>query len=203
MRLIVATTNRNKLREIRGILEGMPVELAGLDACPPAEEPEETGQTFAENARQKALYYAGVLGGLTVAEDSGLEIDGLGGEPGVYSARYGLPAAESYQQKFELIYARLRERGALGCPARFVCALAVADGGRILFEARGTIEGRIHDGPSGDGGFGYDPIFLYPPLGRTLAQMTEGEKALVSHRGGAFRQLRAYLATRPAEVFER
>jgi XTP/dITP diphosphohydrolase len=197
MRLLVATTNRNKLREIRAIMDGLDIALDGLDAFPPVAEPEETGYTFAENARQKAAYYSTRLGVQVVAEDSGLEIDGLGGEPGVHSARYGGAAAGTYPEKFALVYAGLRDRAALGCPARFVCALAVADGLRILFEARGTIEGRINDVPAGDGGFGYDPIFFYPPLNRTLAQLTEHEKTRVSHRGQAFRQLRDHLAARP------
>ena len=197
-RLVVATTNPNKLREIRGILDGAGVTVEGLDAFPPVAEPEETGATFAENARQKAVYYATALGVTVVAEDSGLAIDGLGGEPGVHSARYGGPDAATYPQKFALVYAGLRARGALGSPARFVCALAVADGASILFEARGTIEGRVHDEPRGDHGFGYDPIFFYPPLGRTLAELGDDEKAAVSHRGTAFRHLRAHLATRPA-----
>jgi XTP/dITP diphosphohydrolase len=197
-RLVVATTNANKLREIRGILDGTGVSVDGLDAFPAVAEPEETGATFAENARQKAIYYSKVLGVTAVAEDSGLEIDGLGGDPGVESARYGGPAAATYPQKFALVYAGLRARGAMGSPARFVCALAVADGANILYEARGTIEGRVSDSPKGDGGFGYDPIFFYPPLGLTLAELDEGAKASVSHRGQAFRQLREHLASHPA-----
>ena len=203
MRLLIATTNRNKLREVRGIFEGAPLALDGLDAFPSVDEPEETGRTFAENGRQKAAYYSARLGVVAVAEDSGLEIDGLDGEPGVYSARYGGADAETYPQKFALIYRQLRQRRALGCPARFVCALAVADGSRIVFEARGTIEGRIADAASGAGGFGYDPIFFYPPLGRTLAELTEAEKAAVSHRGGAFGQLRAFLAARAWSLGDR
>jgi len=198
VRLVVATTNPDKLREIRGIIRVPGVVLVGLEACPPVAEPEETGSTFAENARQKAVYYSNALGLVVVAEDSGLEIDGLGGEPGVQSARYGGPAAVTYPQKFALVYAGLRARGAMGCPARFVCALAVADGPRVLFEARGTIEGRVNDAPAGEGGFGYDPIFFYPPLNRTLAQLGEAEKAAVSHRGQAFRLLRERLAADPS-----
>ena len=198
LRLVVATTNANKLREIRGILDGTGVSVDGVDAFPAVAEPEETGATFAENARQKAIYYSSVLGVTAVAEDSGLEIDGLGGEPGVQSARYGGLAAATYPQKFALVYAGLRARGAMGSPARFVCALAVANGADILYEARGTIEGRVNDSPKGDGGFGYDPIFFYPPLGLTLAELDEGAKASVSHRGQAFRQLREHLASHPA-----
>jgi XTP/dITP diphosphohydrolase len=106
-------------------------------------------------------------------------------------------AADTYDKKFALVYTRLRERQALGSPARFVCALALAGGGGILYESRGTIEGVIADGPRGDGGFGYDPIFFSPAHGRTLAQLTEEEKAVVSHRGRAFRLFREALTARP------
>jgi XTP/dITP diphosphohydrolase len=198
VRLLVATTNPNKLREIRGIMAGLDLEIEGLDAYSPIAEPEETGATFEENARQKAVYYSTRLGVPAVAEDSGLEIDGLGGEPGVQSARYGGPEADTYEKKFALVYSRLRAGGALGSPARFVCALALADGDRILFESRGTIEGKIADGPHGDGGFGYDPIFYSPPHDRTLAQLTEDQKAEVSHRGQAFRRFRDAFVARPA-----
>ena len=192
MRLLVATTNPNKLREISGILADIDVELVALDAFQPVAEPEETGHTFAENARAKAVYYSTKLGVVAVAEDSGLEIDALGGEPGIHSARYG-GAALPYPEKFAILYAKLRERRAPDSTARFVCALAVARGAQILFEARGTVEGRVADVPRGTHGFGYDPMFYYPPLDRTLAELSDGEKALVSHRGQAFRQLHAYL----------
>jgi XTP/dITP diphosphohydrolase len=192
VRLLVATSNANKLREIAGILAGMPVETIGLDAFPDVPPPAETGCTFAENARQKAIFYANACGEITVAEDSGLEIDALGGEPGVHSARFG-GMVGAYPRKFEIIYQRLRERGALDSPARFVCALAVAHERHILFEARGVVEGRIAEAPRGAQGFGYDPIFFYPPFGRTLADVPAERKAEVSHRGQAFRQLRAFL----------
>ena len=121
--LLVATTNRGKLREIRPLLAGLSIELVTLDAWPSLAAPEETGRTFEENARLKARYYAAATGLMTVAEDSGLEIDALGGAPGVESARYG-GADASYQEKFRLIYDALRAREAGGSPARFVCALA-------------------------------------------------------------------------------
>jgi XTP/dITP diphosphohydrolase len=191
VRLVIATTNRNKVREIRLLLAGVPFELATLDRWPAVEAPDETGQTFDENARAKALHYAAATGELTVAEDSGLEIDALGGAPGVESARYG-GAGTSYPEKFALIYEALRDRGAAASPARFVCALALARNGRILFETRGTVEGEIAPAPRGDGGFGYDPIFFYPPFGQTLAEAGD-QKAEVSHRGAAFRALRVFL----------
>ena len=190
-RLLVATTNTHKVREIRGLLTAVPVELITLAAWPTLAAPEETGATFEENARAKARYYAAATGELTVAEDSGLEIDALNGAPGVESARYG-GVDTSYPDKFSMIYKALRDRGAADSPARFVCAVALARGGEILFETRGTVEGRIAPEPRGSGGFGYDPIFFYPPYGQTLAEAAD-RKAAVSHRGAAFRALQAYL----------
>jgi len=192
-KLLVATTNRGKLREIAPLLSGLPLDLVTLAEWPSLQAPEEAGQTFAENARAKARYYATATGLLTVAEDSGLEIDALGGRPGVESARLGGPGA-SYPQKFALIDDALRAKGAIESAARFVCALALAEGAHIVFEASGTIDGRIAPEPKGEGGFGYDPIFFFSPFGCTLAQAGD-RKWAVSHRGEAFRALRAFLET--------
>lgn len=189
--LLLATTNRGKLTEIVDLLDGMPFALRTLADWPDLAAPEETGTTFAENARQKALYYARRTGLATVAEDSGLEIDALGGAPGVLSARFG-GETSSYPEKFALIEDGLRRVGATDRTARFVCALALVDGDRVRFEARGTVEGLIVSEPRGAGGFGYDPIFFYPPFGCTLAEAGE-RKSSVSHRGEAFRQLRTFL----------
>lgn len=194
MRLLIATTNPHKVREIRALLESTPVELLTLDAFSALTAPDETGRTFEENARLKAHYYAAATGELTVAEDSGLEIDALGGAPGVESARFG-GADTSYADKFAMLYNALRANGSASAdgPARFVCALALAHADRILFEARGTVEGRIAPEPKGTRGFGYDPIFFYPPYGQTLSEATEERKSAVSHRGAAFRRLRDFL----------
>ena len=189
--LLVATTNRGKVREIEEILAGVPFKLVTLADWPDLVPPEETGRVFEENARGKAVYYAKATRQLTVAGDSGLEIDALGGQPGIESARWG-GAETTYPQKFALIYEALRAKRALDSPARFVCALSLVRGGEILFETRGTVEGRIAREPKGEGGFGYDPIFFYPPLGRTLAEV-DHEKSAVSHRGAAFRRLRTFL----------
>ena len=191
--LLVATTNRGKLREIKSLLAGVSHEIVTLDAWPDVAAPEETGTTFDDNARAKALYYAAQTGQLTMAEDSGLEIDALGGAPGVESSRFG-GADTTYPEKFARIYDALRTGGAATSAARFVCALALARPGAILFETRGTVEGRIAPEPKGHGGFGYDPIFFYPPFGRTLAEVS-ARKSAVSHRGQAIRALRAYLET--------
>jgi XTP/dITP diphosphohydrolase len=190
-RLLVATTNPNKVREIRQMLAGAPVEIVTLAEWPHVTAPDEAGRTFEENARAKALYYAAATGELTVAEDSGLAIDALDGAPGVESARFG-GAELTYPEKFALIDAALRAKGDRESRARFVCALALGRGGRVLFEARGTVEGRISPEPRGQGGFGYDPIFFYPPYGQTLAEAGDA-KAAVSHRGEAFRALRTFL----------
>lgn len=192
-RLLIATTNTNKVREIRQLLAGAAVELVTLAEWPGVTAPEETGATFEENARAKALYYAAATGELTVAEDSGLAIDALDGAPGVESARYGgvdLP----YPEKFARIDAALRAAGDRESPAQFVCALALVRGDRVLFETRGTVDGRISPEAKGTGGFGYDPIFFYPPYGQTLAEAGDA-KAAVSHRGAAFRTLKAFLAS--------
>ena len=189
MNLLLATTNNDKVREIRGILAGLDLTLGTLDDLPPIAAPEETGRTFEDNARLKAVHYANRSGWLVVAEDSGLEIDALGGRPGVESARFGGEHL-AYPEKFRLLYAE----GAAGSPARFVCALAVAQADRVIFEASGVVEGRIAASPAGEGGFGYDPIFFYPPFGQTLAEVAS-RKSEVSHRAAAFRKLRGFLET--------
>jgi len=176
------------------MLAGLDVELKTLADFPPITPPEETGTTFAENARLKARYYAAQTGMTTIAEDSGLEVDALGGAPGVESARFG-GADTSYPDKFALLYKMLRDRRASGSTARFVCAVAVADADAIVFETRGTVEGEIAPAPKGTGGFGYDPIFFYPPFASTLAEAGT-RKAEVSHRAMAFRDLRRKLELR-------
>lgn len=188
--MLIATTNPGKLAEIRTVLEGTPARFRTLEDLPGLAEPDETGLTFADNAVLKARAYAAMSGLCTVAEDSGLEIDALGGEPGIHSARY--PGA-TYPDKFANLYARLA-----GAPkpwtARFVCALAVSDpAGAILFESRGAIEGEIAAAPRGSRGFGYDPIFFYPPYGKTLGEVEGLEKLAVAHRGKAFRAFRKWV----------
>jgi XTP/dITP diphosphohydrolase len=192
-RLLIATTNAGKLREIRELLAASPIELRSLADLPPIPEPEETERTFRENARLKARYYASRTRPPVVAEDSGLVIDALGGEPGIRSARF-LHETATYADRFAEIERRLAERPDAPRTARFVCALAVAQGADILFEATGTIEGLIAPTPAGNGGFGYDPIFYHPPLGATLAEVDRAAKLRVAHRGKAFRALAHWLA---------
>jgi len=203
MHLLIATTNPNKLREIRGFLADVPVTLHNLEELPPVVEPEETGTTFAENARLKAHYYSAHLAragmpwgpSLTVAEDSGLVVDALDGEPGVRSARF-LGDDVTYADRFAEIYRRLSARPCAPRTARFVCALVALNGDDQVFETTGVVEGVIAPEPAGTRGFGYDPIFTFPPYGRTLAELSDEEKARVAHRGHAFRSLAAWLTKR-------
>ena len=190
MPLLLATTNPGKIREIEGILNWIPIELKTLDAFPGIPEPEESGTTFAENARLKAIYYSEQTGLPSVADDSGLEIQALGSAPGVHSARWH---GRDYPTKFAAIYRELAARGLETSAARFVAHIALAHEGNILFEATGIIQGEIAPEPKGSHGFGYDPIFFYPPYDCTLGEVDGAKKAAVSHRGKAFRQLRNWL----------
>jgi XTP/dITP diphosphohydrolase len=192
VRLLVATTNRDKIREIRSLLAGVPVDLITLGDIAPVAEPEETGHTFEDNARLKARYYAKHSGSMTVAEDSGLVIDALDGDPGVKSARFLRPDA-SYPERFAAIFERLARYPEQPRTARFVCALTVDYGNAIAFETTATVEGLIAAAPAGSHGFGYDPIFYYPPYGATLAEVGEEAKLAVAHRGKAFRQLAEWI----------
>jgi len=183
-RLRFATTNPHKVREVRELLATVPVQVETLAGLPAIPEPDETADSFEGNARLKARYYAAhAPGALVVAEDSGLEIDALGGAPGVHSARF-LGATATYAARFDEILRRLAGVPDERRTARFVCAMAVADGDRIVFETRGVVEGTIAAAPDGDGGFGYDPIFYSPRLGCTLARAGDA-KAAVSHRAQA------------------
>ena len=198
-RLLIATTNPDKLREIRGLLDSGDVELLSRVDMPRIPEPEEDGATFQDNARLKAAYYAnaadrhfGDSALLTVAEDSGLVIDALDGEPGVRSARFLRPDA-TYPERFAEIYRRLHAQPGRSRAARFISALAAARRGAIVFETTGSIEGEISYPPRGTNGFGYDPIFLFPPYGCTLAEVDDERKLRVAHRGHAFRNLSDWL----------
>jgi XTP/dITP diphosphohydrolase len=187
----LATRNPHKVQEIRRFLEaaGLAVEIrSGLDLDAP--EPEEQGATFLENARHKALYYAPLLHCPTLADDSGLAVEALGGFPGVHSARWG-HGTMTQAEKNQWIVEQMRGLPPDRRKAWFVCALVFAEADRILWETEVRVEGRIAEAPRGEGGFGYDPIFFYPPLGKTFAELTVEEKNAVSHRG---RALQAWLA---------
>jgi non-canonical purine NTP pyrophosphatase (RdgB/HAM1 family) len=203
--LVVATTNPGKVREIRQLLAGLPLDIRGLDAFPPIEPPEETEQTFAGNARLKARYYATATGAIAVADDSGLAIDALDGRPGVHSARY---PGETYPERFANLFREMEATGRPERTARFVCAVALATPSGLLYETEGIVDGEIV-APRGNGGFGYDPIFFHPPSGATLAEIDGDVKARISHRGAAFLQLQSNsraagsLVVRPATMDDR
>ena len=196
MRLLLATTNRGKIREMVSALAGLPVQLVTLADLPPVPVPDEHGDTFRENALLKARAYWEATSLPTVAEDSGLAIDALGGRPGVESARY---PGETYADKFAGLYAELAA-SPRPWTARFVCALAyVHETGGPAFACEATVEGEITPTPTGAHGFGYDPIFWYPPYGTTLADVDDQRKLAVSHRGRAFRAFRSWLERRLLE----
>ena len=180
------------MREIRRSFRGLPLELLSLRDIPGATEVEEKGKTFLENARQKSLAYSLRSDYLTLAEDSGLEIDALGGAPGVFSARFSGPGSSDEKNLRKV----LRLLKGLPLPkrrARFVCQLVLSQRWRVLKECRGQVGGIIAEGKKGGGGFGYDPIFFYRPLGRTFAELPPDRKNAVSHRGRALRKMRVFL----------
>lgn len=191
-KLLVATHNRGKVAELISMLTELEVEVAGLDAYT-VEEMEETGTTFAENAELKAVGYARQTGLVSLADDSGLVVDALGGRPGVYSARYGGDGL-TFTDRMNLIIDELAEAGDTERRARFICVIAVAgDDGNILQTATGKCEGRIALEPRGNGGFGYDPIFIPDGFEGTFGELSGAIKGEISHRARAFREIIPFL----------
>lgn len=187
MPLTIATRNKGKTAEIRALLEGFPVEIRDLDDFGPIPPVVEDGDTFDENAYKKASFTARVLGVPALADDSGLVVKALGGAPGVLSARYGGENATDQDRYMKLL---AEMEGKTDRRAAFECVLSIAVpyGAALTYEGR--CEGLIAEAPAGEGGFGYDPVFYYPPLGKTFAQLTQEEKNQVSHRGLALAELR-------------
>jgi XTP/dITP diphosphohydrolase len=190
-RLLLASANQGKLRELRTILDGLPVELVGLTEAGLGDPPEveETGGTFLENALLKGRAYAAWSGLAAVADDSGLEVDALGGAPGVRSARYAGPGA-SDQTNLDKLLAALAGVPPDRRTARFRCAAVLVDPGAGEWHAEAAWEGRVLDAPRGGGGFGYDPVFLPDGWELTSAEVDQPTKDAASHRGQAFRSLR-------------
>jgi XTP/dITP diphosphohydrolase len=192
-RLLLATTNKGKAAEYRDLLKGLDFELVTLDQAGISGEAEENDTTFEGNARSKAEFYAALSGLLTLADDSGLEVDALGGEPGVRSSRYaGANASDAELVNFLL--SRLRDIPLNRRQARFKCVIAIAQPGRPTQTAEGTCQGFIALEPKGDNGFGYDPVFYLPEYGKTIAELPPGTKNRISHRGRAARKARHLLA---------
>jgi len=189
LRLYCATTNSGKLREFRKALEdrfGIDT-LPGLANIPPCEE---TGVTFEENAIQKALYYSKYCDEYLFVDDSGLEVDALGGAPGVYSARFAGPDATDAANNRLLLD---RMRGLQNRTARFICVVALGREGRLIRTFRSAVEGRLLEEPRGANGFGYDPLFFYPPFGSTFGEAPLERKMEVSHRAIALRAMQEFL----------
>jgi len=187
--LIVATHNRGKLREVRTLLESVPLTLHSLDEFPELPVPVEGGATFAENAGIKALQYAQALEGFVLADDSGLVVDALCGAPGLFSARYAGAGATDVENNRKLI-AELADVPPDQRTARFCCSVALADPSGILATSFATWAGTIADAPQGENGFGYDPYFWIPDQACTAAQLPPERKNLLSHRGQALRAIK-------------
>lgn len=188
MKLLIATSNPHKVREIAEILKSLELQIEGLDGYPGVSLPEETGETFLENARLKAASVAAQTNQAALADDSGICIDALGGEPGVRSNRF-LGEDAPPEQRNSAILSLLASRPPEERGARFVCAACIALPSGETIEALETCSGVIARRPSGEGGFGYDPIFYFPEYGRTLAEVEPELKNRVSHRGKAVRRV--------------
>ena len=182
MKVVLASHNKKKMVEMRTILSAMGVEVLSQAEVGVDVEPEETGITFEENARIKARAVMEATGLPAIADDSGLMVDALDGQPGVYSARYGGPGLDD-TGRWQLLLKNMAGQTNRACKFVSVICCAFPDGGEVM--ARGECPGTLAQGPSGDGGFGYDPIFYLPQLGKTMAQLTPAEKNQISHRARA------------------
>lgn len=191
MTIYCATSNPGKLREFQ--LAAPDFDLRQLPH--PVPPPDENGATFEDNAVLKAQYYGGFTDGYLFADDSGLEVDALGGAPGVYSARYAGPDAGDAENN-TLLLERIGEHA--DRRARFVCVIALVKDGNLVRTFRGSVEGRILDAPRGSGGFGYDPLFYYEPFGCTFGEAPIADKMRVSHRAQALEAMFTYLRSRQA-----
>lgn len=202
MKYLIATGNPHKVEAIRRILAEFGLELAGLSEFPPMEEPIEDGDSFLSNALIKSRYYSKATGLIALADDSGLEIDALGGQPGIHSSRFGGPDSP-YSDKMAQILKLLGDTPEESRTARFRCvASATFPDGREL-HAEGSMDGIILNQPRGEGGFGYDPILYIPRFQKTVAELSPAEKDEFSHRGAAFRHLAALLANSGKSFSER
>jgi len=190
--LVLATLNPGKGRELLALLGAVPYEIRLLADVPGARLPDETGATYADNALVKARTAAELTGVLSLGDDSGLEVDALGGEPGLFTARFGGPGLDD-RGRWQILLERLRGVPPARRTARFRCVIALAGGALGEKVVEGVAEGVIAAAPRGERGFGYDPVFFYPPLGRTFGELSDEEKARVSHRGLALAAARRLL----------
>jgi XTP/dITP diphosphohydrolase len=195
IRIFLASSNPGKLREYRVLAGDSPIEVALLPNFNEIPVFEETAPTFAENSAGKAMHYSRFAAGTVLADDSGLVVPALGGAPGVLSARYAGPNASDADRVRKLLR-EMRDLEGEARKARFVCVTCLAQGGRALAVLSDSAEGSIATEPKGTDGFGYDPVFFFPQLGRTYAEITREEKNQYSHRGKAFLKTLAFLEGR-------
>ncbi|MEW9670805.1 XTP/dITP diphosphatase [Ammoniphilus sp. 3BR4] len=189
-RLILATRNQGKVQELKKMLADYNVEVVGLDQYPDCPEVEEDRETFEGNAIKKAQTICDFLQIPALADDSGLEVDAMGGQPGVYSARFAGPNATDKENNDKLLK-MLEDIPTGNRKARFRCVLALAVPHRPVLTWEGSCEGEIGSNPKGTGGFGYDPLFVLPDQGKTMAELTKEEKSQISHRGNAMKKMLA------------
>jgi len=185
--LVIATRNKGKTAEIKDLLKGFPVDIKNLDDFGPIPPLKEDGNTFDENAYQKASFAARLLGLPALADDSGLLVEALGSAPGIHSARYAGENATD-EQRYLKVLDEMQGKSNRSAAFECVISIAVPTGPALTYEAR--CQGLITESPAGSNGFGYDPIFFYPPLNKTFAELTIEEKSRVSHRGKAFAELK-------------
>lgn len=189
---MLATTNTGKVKEMHSFFRELQLRIYSLQDAGIKKVYEERGKTFMENARGKSLFYSKDWPGLTLGEDSGLMVDELNGVPGVYSARFAGPEATD-EENIRKLLKLLHNLPAHKRKARFVSSMVLSKEGKIIHEIEKNVRGRILEHPEGDHGFGYDPVFFYPPFGKTFAQIDPREKNLVSHRGKALQALKDVL----------
>jgi XTP/dITP diphosphohydrolase len=197
IRIVLASSNPGKLREYREMAAGSPFQLELLPDFAELPPFDESAPTFAENAAGKALHYSRYTPEIVLADDSGLVVPALGGAPGVHSARHAGPTATDEDRYLKLLHEMTGKQGGQRS-ARFVCVIALARRGRALTIVSDRAEGLLADEPRGSNGFGYDPIFFFPKLGRTFAEVTPSEKNAYSHRGKAFRKALKILKNSPS-----
>lgn len=193
--LVIATTNKGKLKEIRELLSGLSIKVTSLQDYPGAPEVVEDGKTFRQNAAKKALTIAEFTGQMTMGEDSGLEVKALGNAPGIFSARFSGPGATDKKNNLKLLRS-LRGVADDERQAGYRCCAVIAHKGKVLFVAQGRCAGTIALRSKGSNGFGYDPLFFLPQFGQTFGELDPAIKAKISHRAKALRKIRKYLLER-------
>jgi XTP/dITP diphosphohydrolase len=193
--ILLATRNEDKVKEISAIMAGLPIRLRTLREFPDLPEVIEDGKSFEENASKKALAISRGTGLPALADDSGLVVPALGGEPGIFSSRYAGEGV-TYEQNWKLLLSKMENVPEENRVAYFVCVAVLGEGEKAVAVAEGRCQGKILRGPKGEGGFGYDPVFLYPPSGLTFAELPGEEKNRVSHRALAMKKIRDLLEDR-------